>query len=98
MHFDHQLSSSKRDFMLGRRRLLRSAGLLAMSTTPLAALAAAASDTGEGVTFADGPRPLVKYPGKRALIQVHTRPPHRETPFAAFNEGAITANDAFFVR
>ena len=81
-----------------RRHFVQGAGLLALAATPLAALAAQAVDTGEGVTFADGPRPLVKYPGKRALIRVHTRPPHLETPLAVFNEGAITANDAFFVR
>ena len=38
------------------------------------------------------------YPQKRPLIRVHTRPPHLETPFSVFNEGPITANDAFFVR
>jgi sulfite dehydrogenase len=79
-----------------RRRLILNASLLALSGSPLTAFAAA--DTGEGVTFADGPRPLVKYPGKRPLIRVHTRPPHLETPFSVFDEGAITANDAFFVR
>ncbi|CAN5778390.1 molybdopterin-dependent oxidoreductase [soil metagenome] len=79
-----------------RRRFVRGAGLLALAASPFAALAAAA--TGEGVSFADGPRPLVKYPGKRSLIRVHTRPPHLETPFSVFNEGPITANDAFFVR
>ena len=45
-----------------------------------------------------GPRPLVKYPGKRELIRVHTRPPHLETPFSVFDESVITPNDAFFVR
>ena len=80
-----------------RRQFVRGAGLLALAASPLGGLALAA-DTGEGVTFADGPRPLVKYPGKRALIRVHTRPPHLETPFSVFNEGPITANDAFFVR
>ena len=79
-----------------RRRILQGAGLFALAASPLAALAAEA--TGEGVTFADGPRPLVKYPGKRPLIRVTTRPPHLETPFSVFNEGPITANDAFFVR
>lgn len=81
-----------------RRRFVQGAGLLALAATPLGAMAARAVDTGEGVTFANGPRPLVKYPGKRPLIRVHTRPPHLETPLAVFNEGAITPNDAFFVR
>ena len=80
-----------------RRRFLQTAGSLALASSPLAALSAAL-DTGEGVTFANGPRPLVNYPGKRPMIRVHTRPPHLETPFAYFNEGPITANDAFFVR
>jgi len=69
--------------------------MLALSASPLSSLAL---DTGEGVTFADGPRPLVRYPGKRPLIRVHTRPPHLETPFQVFNEGPLTPNDAFFVR
>ena len=77
-----------------RRRFLQGAGMLALAASPLAR----AMDTGEGVTFADGPRPLMTYPGKRPLISVTTRPPHLETPFAVFNEGPITANDAFFVR
>ena len=82
--------------VISRRGLVQGAGLLVLAASPLAALAAEA--TGEGVTFADGPRPLVKYPGKRPLIRVTTRPPHLETPFSVFNEGPITANDAFFVR
>lgn len=80
-----------------RRRFVQGAGLFALGASPLAALAAG-RDTGEGVTFADGPRPMVTYPQKRPLIRVHTRPPHLETPFSVFNEGPITANDAFFVR
>lgn len=81
-----------------RRRFMRSAGALALATSYPAAAATAPHDTGEGVSFAAGPRPLVQYPGKRALIRVHTRPPHLETPFPIFNEGPITPNDAFFVR
>jgi sulfite dehydrogenase len=80
-----------------RRRFLQGLGLMGAMGVPLASFAAAI-DTGEGVTFADGPRPLVRYPGKRPLIRVTTRPPHLETPFGVFNEGPITANDAFFVR
>ena len=50
------------------------------------------------MTFAAGPRPLVRYPGKRDMILVHSRPPHLETPFSTFNDGVLTPNDAFFVR
>lgn len=77
-----------------RRNFLRNAGVFALAASPVAA----ALDTGEGVTFAAGPRPLVRYPGKRDLILVHSRPPHLETPFSTFNESVITPNDAFFVR
>ncbi|TLG75513.1 molybdopterin-dependent oxidoreductase [Methylocystis sp. B8] len=48
--------------------------------------------------FANGERLLVRYPGKRALIQLSARPPQLETPFSIFNEDALTPNDAFFVR
>ncbi|WP_246694818.1 molybdopterin-dependent oxidoreductase [Methylobacterium sp. WL6] len=48
--------------------------------------------------FGNGERPLVAYPGKRPLLQMTARPPQLETPFAVFDEGAITPNDAFFVR
>jgi sulfite dehydrogenase len=79
-----------------RRDFLRHSGALAVAALPTAALASV--DTGEGITFAAGPRPLVRYPGKREMILVHARPPHLETPFATFDEGVITSNDAFFVR
>ena len=98
MTFERKPLSQADAFVPARRHFVQGASLLALASTSLATLAANALDTGEGVTFADGPRPLVKYPGKRALIRVHTRPPHLETPLAVFNEGAITANDAFFVR
>ena len=81
---------------LSRRRFMRNAGVMALTASPLAAFAT--QDTSEGVTLAAGPRPLIKYPGKRELILVHSRPPHLETPFSTFNESVITPNDAFFVR
>jgi sulfite dehydrogenase len=54
----------------------------------------------EAVTlpFANGERLLVKYPQKRPLLRLTTRPPQLETPFAVFNESVITPNNAFFVR
>ena len=81
-----------------RRRVLRDAVALALAASPLASIASAAENSPEEVTFAAGPRPLVQYPQKRPLTLVTTRPPHLETPFAVFNEGPITPNDAFFVR
>jgi DMSO/TMAO reductase YedYZ molybdopterin-dependent catalytic subunit len=79
-----------------RRQLLQAAGAWAVAASPAGALAQAVSQ--DGVSLADGPRPLVQYPGKRPLIRVSTRPPHLETPFEVFNGGPITPNDAFFVR
>lgn len=66
----------------------------------LAGLGGEAFAAEERVTlpFANGSRLLVKYPQKRPLIQLTSRPPQLETPFAVFNEGVITPNDAFFVR
>ena len=81
--------------MVSRRRFLQHAGAVGLAASPLASLAAGVD---EGVSFADGPRELVRYPQKRPLIRVHTRPPHLETPFEVYNGGAITPNDAFFVR
>ncbi|MDB5651116.1 MAG: oxidoreductase molybdopterin binding [Hyphomicrobiales bacterium] len=88
--------------MLDRRQVLRSArnagaaglgaGLIGRSS-----LAALAADT-VTLPFANGERSLVTYPGKRPLIELTARPPQLETPFAVFNEGIITSNDAFFVR
>ena len=50
------------------------------------------------LSFGNGERPLVAYPGKRPLLQMTARPPQLETPFSVFDQGAITPNDAFFVR
>ena len=44
-------------------------------------------------------RQIVQYPEKRPLIRVTSRPPQLETPMPMLAEnGAVTANDAFFVR
>ncbi|HVR55972.1 MAG TPA: molybdopterin-dependent oxidoreductase [Pseudolabrys sp.] len=48
--------------------------------------------------FENGERPLVKYPQKRPMIGLTSRPPQLETPFSVYNEGVITPNNAFFVR
>ena len=89
------MTDNNRKIVNSRRRFIRNAGTLAFAA-PL--ISRAAQETGEGVTFAGGTRPLVKFPEKRKLILVHSRPPHLETPFSVYNEGVITANDAFYVR
>lgn len=48
--------------------------------------------------FQNGERPLAAFPQKRPLIVLTPRPPQLETPFAVFDEGILTPNDAFFVR
>ncbi|MDP4003845.1 molybdopterin-dependent oxidoreductase [Methylobacterium sp. NEAU K] len=80
---------------LDRRALLLRGGLgaFAAAVQPLRALAGDVE-----LPFGNGQRPLVAYPGKRPLLQTTARPPQLETPFSVFDEGAITPNDAFFVR
>jgi len=80
----------------GRRKFLYNAGLAAtaLAFTPLRSVAAATV----GIPVDNGERELIAYPQKRPLMRITTRPPHLETPFSVFNEGPITANDAFFVR
>ncbi len=76
--------------VLGRRTALMS----------LAALGVSARAGAETVTlpFGNGERPVATYPQKRPLIRLTARPPQLETPFAIYNAGVITPNDAFFVR
>ena len=76
---------------------MRRAALAATAVPLLPAALAAAEDT-ITLPFENGERPLVKYPQKRPLIRLTTRPPQLETPFSVFNENVITPNDAFFVR
>ncbi|PIT02916.1 oxidase [Bradyrhizobium nitroreducens] len=82
--------------MFDRRDLLKGAGFAALAAT-LNSTRASALDT-VTLPFANGERPLVKYPQKRAMIGLTSRPPQLETPFAIFNDGPITPNNAFFVR
>jgi sulfite dehydrogenase len=85
--------------LIDRRALLKQSGALvaALGTAavfdPLRALADTVT-----LPFGNGERPMVKYPQKRPMIGMTSRPPQLETPFAVFNDGPITPNDAFFVR
>ncbi|TXM69256.1 molybdopterin-dependent oxidoreductase [Methylobacterium sp. WL120] len=80
---------------LDRRQVLMRAGLVAIGAgLPFRA----AAEDRIALPFGNGARALVRYPGKRPLIQLTSRPPQLETPFSVFDEGAITPNDAFFVR
>jgi DMSO/TMAO reductase YedYZ molybdopterin-dependent catalytic subunit len=84
--------ATRRDFL--RRTALAAA---AVGLSPDAARLAFGQET-ITLPFENGERPLVKYPQKRPLIRLTSRPPQLETPFSVFNEGLITPNDAFFVR
>lgn len=75
----------------------RRAALSVVGAGVLSALRPARAETAT-LPFANGERPLVAYPGKRKLLRLTSRPPQLETPFAVFNEGLITPNDAFYVR
>lgn len=81
-----------------RRKFLRNAGLLGLSGIVGGNVVRAFADDTITLPFVNGGRPLVKYPQKRPLIRITSRPPQLETPFSVFNEGVITPNDAFFVR
>ena len=80
-----------------RREFLHRAGFLGLALWSGLPRHAMAQDE-ITLPFENGARPLVKYPQKRPLIRLTTRPPQLETPFAVFNEGVLTPNDAFFVR
>jgi DMSO/TMAO reductase YedYZ molybdopterin-dependent catalytic subunit len=81
-----------------RRQFLRAAALIGLAGLfGGSSLNSLAQDT-INLPFENGERPLVKYPQKRPLVRITTRPPQLETPFSVFNESVITPNDAFFVR
>ena len=77
---------------LNRRRFLRAAGLVGLSSL-LPGRMARAEDT-VTLPFDNGTRPLVAYPQKRPLILQTSRPPQLETPFAVFNVARPDARDS----
>ena len=81
-----------------RRDWLKRAALLGAGGLTGSFLHAAGDGDVVELPFANGRRALVKFPQKRPLMMMTRRPPQLETPFSVFNEGAITPNDAFFVR
>jgi DMSO/TMAO reductase YedYZ molybdopterin-dependent catalytic subunit len=85
---------------IGRRRFLQNAALgSAAALFGVHSLRAADADAGTvTLPFANGERRLIQFPQKRPLILLTHRPPQLETPFAVFNEGPLTPNDAFYVR
>jgi len=90
--------STDRRTAITRRRFLKATAVAAVGGTLGAPALSALADETIAMPFANGQRSLAKFPQKRPLILVTTRPPQLETPFSVFNEGVITPNDAFFVR
>jgi sulfite dehydrogenase len=83
--------------MITRRNVLRGATAV-LTTGALGAPVRSFAANTVTLPFENGERPLVKYPGKRPMIGLTSRPPQLETPFSVFDEDVITPNDAFFVR
>jgi DMSO/TMAO reductase YedYZ molybdopterin-dependent catalytic subunit len=81
-----------------RRKFLQTAGLAGVGAIVAGSVAESLAAETVTMPFANGDRPLVTFPQKRPLILLTTRPPQLETPFAVFNDGLLTPNDAFFVR
>jgi len=87
----------KKESPFSRRDFLRKAGLAGAAMLG-GSLARSHAEETITLPFENGERRMVQFPQKRPLILLTHRPPQLETPFAVFNEGVITPNDAFFVR
>ena len=70
-----------RNAVIQRRTVIKASGALALGASPLQALAQTVT-----LPFDNGERPIAKYPQKRPMIGLTSRPPQLETPFAVFNE------------
>jgi DMSO/TMAO reductase YedYZ molybdopterin-dependent catalytic subunit len=82
--------------MVDRREFLKRAGFAAIAIGLTSPGAFAFDEV--VLPFENGKRPLVRYPQKRPMIGLTSRPPQLETPFSIFDDGPITPNNAFFVR
>src|SRR5262245_54912107 len=87
-----------RDRRFPRRRFLQHAAFIGGVAMFGGRLSRVFAEDRTTLPFANGERELVQFPQKRKMILLTHRPPQLETPFAVFNEGVITPNDAFFVR
>src|SRR5271170_6627269 len=84
--------------MMNRRKLMQGGAALLAGSSAIGRSTFASLAQTVTMPFENGDRPMVKYPQKRSMIGLTSRPPQLETPFAVFNENVITPNDAFFVR
>jgi sulfite dehydrogenase len=85
-------------WIAGRRRFIKAAASGVLGGLSLGSKGIVFGEEMVRLPFENGDRELVRYPQKRPLIRLTTRPPQLETPFEVFNEGIFTPNDAFFVR
>lgn len=84
-------------YFLHRRNFLKMVGLIgAVGAVGGATLGVGAQTV--HLPFANGVRRMERFPQKRPLILLRSRPPLLETPMAVFNQGVFTPNDAFYVR
>lgn len=83
--------------LFSRRSFVRQTAQAGAAILTSGFVGARAEDT-VNLPFENGERRLAQFPGKRPLILLTHRPPQLETPFAVFNDGLFTPNDAFFVR
>ncbi len=90
----HPIVSKRR----ARRRFIQAASALGAGALIGARGASVAAADTVTLPIGNGARPLATYPQKRPLIVLTQRPPQLETPWAVFDQGVITPNDAFFVR
>jgi sulfite dehydrogenase len=81
-----------------RRRFLQTASALGAGALVGGRGAEVAAADTVTLPIGNGERPLATYAQKRPLIVLTQRPPQLETPWAVFDQGVITPNDAFFVR
>jgi len=80
---------------ISKRAFLR--GAVALGGMALVGRHALADET-LTLPFENGTRQLMKYPQKRPLIVMTSRPVQLETPFTYFDNKVFTPNDEFFVR
>jgi sulfite dehydrogenase (cytochrome) subunit A len=92
------MSTARYRSWIGRREFLKLAGATGVGSLLGNRIGAAVAADRVALPFANGERPLARYPQKRPLILQTSRPPQLETPFEVFDEGILTPNDAFFVR
>ncbi|MBL9170516.1 MAG: molybdopterin-dependent oxidoreductase [Verrucomicrobiales bacterium] len=81
-----------------RRSFLRAGAVAGIAALTAGSVPSLRAEEATELPFDNGERPLVRYPQKRPMLRLTSRPPQLETPFSVYGEGVLTPNDAFFVR